>query len=190
MGNQGGRPPEALLLRIRAAVDANDRGGALALLLHLLTGALQAAALPEVAANALVATARAEVNRDDTDRAALTAYRRAALARAEVVALIDKAPLGTDDLTVIQAALERRLVQDHLSRQAAASQVLKNARRQTDLAFAGRDGSALAIKLGRGYLEMKYIPNRRTGKVYGPYLYQRWVEAGRRSRYVGKPASA
>ncbi len=191
MGDQDRRAPAALLLRVRSMVDANDCEGALALLLELLTGgARNAEALPEVAANALVATARAEGERNDMDRAALTTYRRAALARDEVVALIREAPLGTDDLAAIQVALEQRLVQDHTSRQAAASQPLESARRQTDLAFAGRDGSALAIKLGRGYLEMKYIPNRRTGKVYGPYLYQRWVEAGRRrSRYVGKPAS-
>lgn len=186
------RPPDEVLLRVRAAVGTNDREGALALLLDLLTGgARQAEALPEVAANALVATARAEVDRDDADRAALTAYRRAARARDDVLALIQEAPLGTDDLAAIQAALEQRLVRDRVSRQAATSQLLERARQQTDLAFAGRAGSALAIKLGRGYLEMKYIPNRRTGKIYGPYLYERWVEAGRRcSRYVGKPASA
>lgn len=171
-------------------VDANDREGALALLLELLTGgAGNAEALPELAANALVATARAKGDRNDADRAAVTTYQRAALARDEVVALIREAPLGTDDLAAIQVALQQRLVQDHASRQAAAAQLLESARRQTDLAFAGRAGSALAIKLGHGYLEMKYIPNRRTGKMYGPYLYQRWVEAGRRrSRYVGKPA--
>ncbi len=192
MAVRGRRPPGEVVLHVRAVVDANDREGALALLLDLLTGGTrQAEALPDVAANALVATARAEVDQNDADRAALTAYRRAALARDEIVALIQEAPLGTDDLAAIQAALEQRLLLDRVSRQAATSQLLERARQQTDLAFAGRAGSALAIKLGRGYLEMKYIPNRRTGKVYGPYLYERWVEAGRRrSRYVGKPASA
>jgi hypothetical protein len=70
----------------------------------------------------------------------------------------------------------------------ATREQLEAARRQTELAFAGRDGRVLAAKLGRGYLELKYIPSRSTGKVHGPYVYQRWLEAGRRrSRYIGKP---
>jgi hypothetical protein len=43
--------------------------------------------------------------------------------------------------------------------------VLEAARRQTALAFAGRDGRLLATRLGRGYLELKYIPSRSTAKV-------------------------
>jgi hypothetical protein len=89
----------------------------------------------------------------------------------------------------IQQALDERLVRDRATRQASAPQVLEAARRQTDRAFAGREGRVLAAKLGRGYLKLKYIPSRSTGKVHGPYQYQRWVEAGRRrSRYIGKPA--
>lgn len=35
------------------------------------------------------------------------------------------------------------------------------------------------------YYEEKYI--KRNGKLYGPYLYERWEEGGRlRSKYVGK----
>jgi hypothetical protein len=181
---------DGLLIRVRAVVDSGDREGALALLVELLKGGGRTAqSVPEVVANALVATARTKGERDDADRAALAEYRGAALARDEIVALILQTPLVTDDLVAVQQALDERLARDHATRQAAAPHVLEAARRQTELAFAGREGRVLAAKLGRGYLELKYIPSRSTGKVHGPYLYQRWVEAGRRrSRYIGKPA--
>src|SRR5579859_7508290 len=155
------RAADKLLLRVRDVVDSNDRAGALTLLLELLTrGGGGAETLPEVAANALVATARTDRERDDADRAALAAYQGSALVREEVVALIREAPLATDDLMAIQQAVAERLVQDRVAGRAAAPRVLEAARRETDLAFAGRAGGELAAKLGRGYLEVKYIPDR------------------------------
>jgi hypothetical protein len=141
-------------------LDSGDREGALTLLVELLTGGGRTAqSVPEVAANALVATARAEGERDDADQAALAEYRGAALARDEIVALILEAPLATDDLVAIQQALVDRLARDHATRQAAAPHVLEAAaRRQTELAFAGREGRVLAAKLGRGYLRTEVHP--------------------------------
>jgi hypothetical protein len=49
-------------------------------------------------------------------------------------------------------------------------------------------GSATrARRLGSVWLELKSIPDADSGRTYGPYLYGRWREAGRkRSRYIGK----
>ena len=43
-------------------------------------------------------------------------------------------------------------------------------------------------KLATGHwLEEKMIPDRKTGKLYGPYLYERWRDGSVcRSRYLGK----
>ena len=44
-----------------------------------------------------------------------------------------------------------------------------------------------ATRLGGVWLELKYIPDRDSDKLYGPYLYARWREGGRqKSRYLGK----
>jgi hypothetical protein len=55
-----------------------------------------------------------------------------------------------------------------------------------DLCLAGHDAPAAAIRVGSGWLEIKWIP-RKGGKATGPYLYYRVREGGHlRSRYVGK----
>ncbi len=65
--------------------------------------------------------------------------------------------------------------------------MLDAARTTADAELAGGDGAALAVKLGRGYVEVKYIPHAGTGQLNGPYLYQRWLDGKtRRSRYLGK----
>jgi hypothetical protein len=38
-----------------------------------------------------------------------------------------------------------------------------------------------------GHIEVKMIPDVKTGKLYGPYRYYRWWEGGRlRCKYLGK----
>lgn len=39
----------------------------------------------------------------------------------------------------------------------------------------------------KGHIEQKMIPDKKTGKLYGPYLYLRWWDGKRlRSHYLGK----
>lgn len=40
---------------------------------------------------------------------------------------------------------------------------------------------------GGRWREIKWIPDSKTGRLYGPYLYERWREGGKcRSKYLGK----
>ncbi len=181
--------PLDMLAEARRVIAADDRELALQLLLKIGSGGERAASeLPEATAEALVATARRQ--RDDNDVTVLQAYRDGSIARDEIVSLIQGAELAPDDVAAIRAALDERQRRDQVARQVAASQVVKAARETTAAELVGRDGAALAVKLGRGYLEIKYIPHAKTGRVSGPYLYQRWSEGKvRRSRYLGKPAT-
>lgn len=69
-------------------------------------GERAAAALPELTAEALIATARAE--RDDHDRAILAAHRRRHATAQKILVLLREGSLGPDDLTAIQDALDER----------------------------------------------------------------------------------
>ncbi len=182
--------PLDLLAETRRVIAADDRELALQLLLKIVAGGERIASqLPEATAEALVATARQQ--RDDNDRGMLHAYRDGSIAREEIVSLIRGAELAPDDLAAIRDALDERQRRDRCTRQSAASQVVKAARETTAAELVGREGAALAVKLGRGYLEIKYIPHAKTGRVSGPYLYQRWSDGKvRRSRYLGKPATS
>lgn len=45
----------------------------------------------------------------------------------------------------------------------------------------------LAKAKGGRWREEKMIRDSKTGKIYGPYLYERWREGGKcRSKYLGK----
>ena len=58
-----------------------------------------------------------------------------------------------------------------------------------DRRLAGQEAPAAAIRVGSGWLEVKWIP-RKGGKATGPYLYYRVREGGHlRSRYVGKASA-
>jgi hypothetical protein len=181
--------PLDLLAEARRVIASGDRELALQLLLKIGSGGERTASeLPEATAEALVATARRQ--RDDNDRSVLQAHRDGSIARDDIVSMIRGAPLAPDDLAVIRAALDERQARDLLARQGAAAQVVQIARETAAAELVGREGPALAVKLGRGYLEIKYIPRGKTGRVSGPYLYQRWSEGRvRRSRYLGKPAT-
>lgn len=54
------------------------------------------------------------------------------------------------------------------------------------------DGTALGSKGGRGHIELKLIPDAKTGKTYGPYRYLRYWgvtktgKKGLKSVYLGK----
>jgi hypothetical protein len=45
-------------------------------------------------------------------------------------------------------------------------------------------------RLGTGTIEAKMISNGHSAKLFGPYLYARFMEGGRyRSRYIGKASA-
>jgi hypothetical protein len=176
------------LAHVRQVIASNDREGALAVLLALITrGRSTALELPEFVAAALIATARAA--RDEPDRLALQTFRQAQVAVDEILALVREAPLATDDLDRIRAAVDERQQRDRTAREGDVDKLLGAARDTTSAAFDGVQGRTLAIRLGQGWLEARYVRDRDTGHTYGPYLYQRWREAGRkRARYLGKVA--
>lgn len=71
-------------------------------------------------------------------------------------------------------------------------QALMEARRPVIEAESRVDGSPLGKHGGRGHIELKLIPDAKTGKVYGPYRYLRYwgvTQAGQmglKSLYLGK----
>ena len=181
--------PLDVLAEARRVIAANDRELALRLLLKICSrGERTASQLPEATAEALVATAHRQ--RDDNDRIVLQEHTDGIIAREEIVSMIRGAALAPDDLAAIRAALDERQRRDQLARKEGAAQIVQAARETAAAELVGREGAALAVKLGRGYVEIKYIPHGKTGRVSGPYLYQRWSEGKvRRSRYLGKPAT-
>ena len=85
--------------------------------------------------------------------------------------------------------MDERQQRDRAAREADVDKLLSEARDTTSAAFDGAQGRTLAIRLRPGWLEARYVRHRDTGNTYGPYLYQRWREAGRkRARYLGKVA--
>jgi hypothetical protein len=58
------------------------------------------------------------------------------------------------------------------------------------------DGTPLGQQGGRGHIELKMIPNAKTGKTYGPYRYLRYWGVtkkgtkGLKSVYLGKGTGA
>jgi len=163
------QPHEAVLARVKQAILEDDRSGALALLHILLTdGPETAATLTPVLAQALIATARTEP--DAGDQRARRSFDKAHVARTQICQLLRSAPLDSDDLVAIRAALEDRERElDH----------------ELELRLADHcDGSTPErMRLGLGWLE-RYL----VGKRWGPYLRMRWREENGRKRmkYIGK----
>jgi len=140
-------------------------------------GGILAETLAPAVGDALVATARG-TKQDAADRAALTRLKFVEERRDQVIELLERTPFGRADLAAIRdvvAALEASA--SHAEEQAAREEV------------AGAD-SAPIRRVGSVWLEMKYIRDAASGKAYGPYLYGRWRDAGRkRSKYIGKAPS-
>jgi len=144
------------------------------LLRELAEGGILAETLAPAVGDALVATARG-TKQDAADRAALTRLKFVEERRDQVIELLERTPFGRADLAAIRdvvAALE-----------AAAGQAEEQTAREE---VAGAN-SAPVRRVGSVWLEMKYIRDAASGKAYGPYLYGRWRDAGRkRSKYIGK----
>jgi hypothetical protein len=171
-GNQ--RRQGELLSRARAAIADQDQPSALRLLRELAEDSILAETLAPAVGDALVATARG-TKQDAADRAALTRLKLVEERRDQVIELLERTPFGRADLAAIRdvvAALDASA--SHAEEQAAREEV------------AGAD-SAPICRVGSVWLEMKYIRDAASGKAYGPYLYGRWRDAGRkRSKYIGK----
>jgi len=163
-----------LLSRARAAIADQDQQSALQLLRELAEGSILPESLAPAVGDALVATARG-AKQDAADRAAITRLRIVEETRDQVIELLERTPFGRADLAAIRdvvAALEASA--GHAEEQAAREEV------------AGAN-SAPVGRVGSVWLEMKYIRDAASGKQYGPYLYGRWRDAGRkRSKYIGK----
>ena len=157
----------------REAIVRGDRQGALRLLNTLvLAGAQRAADLTPETADALVAMATAE--RQQRDQAAVERYEQAATYRL-LADQIQRAALEREHIVGLRALLDarERELDDQLN----------------DRRLAGHEAPAAAIRVGSGWLEVKWIP-RKGGKATGPYLYYRVREGGHlRSRYVGKASA-
>jgi len=163
-------PHRAVVAGAKQAILDGDRSGALALLRVLLNnGPELAATLTPVLAEALIATARDELDADD--RLARDAFDEARAARDEICRLLQTAPLDTDDLATIRLVLDSRehQLQDE---------------KQQRMAEQRAGGSPETVRLGLGWLERYWV-----GRRWGPYVRARWRQEGRkRMKYIGKIA--
>jgi hypothetical protein len=148
--------------------------GALALLRGVATGELDGANLDDREARGLVATATdaptSEVHDDAIDR-------RRRKAKAAILTLLQAAELAAEDLDEIDEVVHRRLIE---------------LAEQRKLALQPLDSAASTVRrLGTGTIEAKMISNGHSAKLFGPYLYARFMEDGRyRSRYIGKASDS
>jgi hypothetical protein len=149
---------------------AGDKQRALALLRGVATGELDGASLDDREARALVATAadapaeKLHDNRID---------RRRRKAKSAILALLHATELDADDLDEIDQFIHGRL-SEFATRRSTLAEPL--------------DSAAGAIRrLGTGTIEAKMISNGHSARLFGPYLYARFMDGGRyRSRYIGK----
>jgi hypothetical protein len=158
----------AVIARAKEAISKGNRSGALAMLHLLLTdGPETAAALTPALAQALIATARTEL--DANDQLARHTFEQTRAARTQVCRLVATAVFDSDDLTVIRSAVDQR------AQQLRDEQAQRAADQHTN-------GTADSIRLGLGWLEQYWVQRR-----WGPYLRVRWCQNGRkRMKYVGK----
>jgi hypothetical protein len=140
------------------------------LLCGVATGDLDETSLSDREARALVAVAAdapaEKVHADEADR-------RCRKAKSAVLALLQAAELEADDLDEIDRVVHERQGE------------LATRRRSTPEVPDG--AASTAWRLGTGTIEAKMISNGHSARLFGPYLYARFMEGGRyRSRYIGK----
>jgi hypothetical protein len=140
------------------------------LLRGVATGDLNGTSLSDREARALVAVAAdspaEEVHADTGDR-----ERRKA--KSAILALLQAAELEADDLDEIDQVIHERQG-EFATRRRSTPEVPDSA-------------ASTARRLGTGTIEAKMISNGHSVKLFGPYLYTRFMEGGRyRSRYIGK----
>jgi hypothetical protein len=146
----------------------------LRLLRAFVEGQLDLSNVPAEVGDALVGTARGHKD-GQTATAVLASIDDRQRAREQVIQLLTESHFGSADLAMIRRVLES------LKAQALEAEALA----QAEEVPAG--AATRARRFGSVWLELKYIPDADSGRTYGPYLYGRWREAGRkRSRYIGK----
>jgi len=92
----------------------------------------------------------------------------------QIVDWIDALPCDVDELAQIAAAASRR------------QSVTVHTDRAPDESIATNEASMRALPFGSGWLEWRWVV-KHSGRQFGPYVYYRWRESGRkRTRYVGK----
>ena len=156
------------------AIRRGDRTAALALLRDVAEGRLESGPLDAAVGDALIATARGP-KQDQADRLALARMEQVHRALEEIMRLLTETPFGPADLSAIRSALEAH---------ETAMRVIVDESLNNDMMG---DNAAPSRRVGSVWLEVKYIPDGVSGRQYGPYLYGRWREGGRkRSRYIGK----
>jgi hypothetical protein len=140
------------------------------LLRAVATGDLDGTSLSDHEARALVAVA-ADAPAENVH--ADTGDRRRRKAKSAILALLQAAELGADDLDEIDQVVHVRQ-REVATRRRSTPEVLDSA-------------ASTARRLGTGTIEAKMISNGHSMKLFGPYLYARFMEGGRyRSRYIGK----
>jgi hypothetical protein len=134
------------------------------------SGELDGASLDDGEARALVATASTPEPRNES-------LKRSRKTRSAILALLQVAELEADDLDEIDAVMHARLMQVNSREKLRLEQL---------------ESQASTVRgLGTGTIEAKMISNGHSAKLFGPYLYARFMEGGRyRSRYIGKPPSS
>ena len=159
---------------VRSAIASGDRDAALSLLQAFAEGTTDLSTLPLQVGDALVATARG-LQPEVPIPTVIGSLERVAIARDQIIQLLTETPFSGADLAAIRRVLD--------SAESAAREREKRAALEdlsTGQTLSGR-------RIGSVWLELKYIPDPRSDRKYGPYLYGRWREAGRkRSRYIGK----
>ena len=164
------------ILRVRAAIATRNEPAALQLLRELAEGDNQEDLLAPSVGDALIATARG-ARQDAADRAALETLRRIEQTRAHIIQLLDSTPFGSADLAAIQEVVGAH---QHTARQVAERSPGDDTEKVGGEASPGR-------RVGSVWLEVKYIRDANSGRVYGPYIYGRWRQFRRkRSKYIGK----
>jgi hypothetical protein len=162
----------SLVAEAKRAIAAGDRVTALALLDGLRNATTdEGRQLAPALAEALVATARGEAE-DESDRQALAAVEQVRSALRQILDWLGSLPFDAEDLADIDVAIAARR-REH-----------EQAMRDDEGRMAS--GNTFGRSLGAGWLEWRWV-SKRSGRKFGPYVYYRWREGGRkRTKYVGK----
>lgn len=164
---------QTLLTRAKNAIAAGDRVRALKVLDGLRDRPSdEGRQLPPEIAEALVATARGDRHRD-----AVPIPRRLEDAHGALTLILDwiaALPFDVDELAQIVAAASRR--------QSAPARIDG----APDQPIPTNETDMRAVPFGSGWLEWRWVV-KPSGRQFGPYVYYRWREGGRkRTKYVGK----
>jgi hypothetical protein len=158
------------------ATATGDRRSALKLLRAHVEGEIDLSRMPVTVGDALVETARG-AGLSEVNEGARASVHLAGEARARIIELLNSSGLSTVDLADIRRVLNAIGARARDEEERARPQELDDASTSEEA----------ATRIGSVWLELKYIPDSETGRVYGPYLYGRWRESRhKRSRYIGK----